>query len=434
MLRGLALIAILPLVLCSPTAGQTLAWPDRSGPSCDGHADPVEARGLPTHWDEQSGRNIAWRIRLQGSGHSTPVIDAGRAWFTAASADGRQQFVYCVDTDSGEVRHHKLQFENPDPEPLSNEINTYASPSCVLEADAVYVHFGTYGTARLDPRTAATVWQRRDIHCRHFRGPGSSPVLVDDVLILTFDGIDQQFLMALDKHTGQTRWRSDRSTDFKDLEPDGTPRGEGDYRKAYGTPGVFKVGDRLQVASVGARAAFGYDALTGEEIWTIEHGDYNAAIRPLFLPPLLMLNTGSRSARQLALRLDDTTRGNVSKTHIVWDRTRGNAALSNPVIADGRLYMVTDTGVLHVLDARTGLELFSQRLPGDHTASPVVANGLIYFFSERGQATVIRASEQLEIVARNELAEGMRASPAVAGGALFLRTFGSLYKIATSGP
>ncbi len=423
-------------LLLPATAGQSqnLPWPERNGPTGDGHAAPEEARGVPLEWDEATGRNIAWRLPLIGEGHSTPVIGNGQVWFTAATRDGTQQFVYAVDAESGRVRHRKLLFENKDPEPLGNIVNTYASPTCVLEPDAVYVHFGTYGTARLDPETAETVWARRDIHCSHYRGPGSSPVLLDDLLILTFDGVDYQFLKALDTRTGQTVWRTDRTTDFRDLEPDGTPRADGDYRKAYSTPGLIQVGQAWQVVSVGARAAFGYDARTGEEIWTIEHPDYNGAIRPLFLPPLAILNTGSRGASLLGLRLDETTRGDVTDSHIVWERTRGNGSLPTPVLVEDRLYQVTDQGVLHCLDARTGEERFSARLPGNYTASPIVAHGLIYFVNERGQTTVIRATDHFQVVARSQIADGVRASPSIAGGALYLRSFQYLYKIAQTTP
>jgi len=420
-------VALLP---AQSSANRPLRWPDKNGPTLDGRALVREAQGVPVEWDEASGKNIAWKIPVQGKGHSTPVIGLGRIWFTAATEDGTQQFVYCVDAETGRVLHRKLQFENPDPEPLGNDINTYASPSCVLEHDAVYVHFGTYGTARLDPETAETLWQRRDIQCRHFRGPGSSPVLCGDLLILTFDGIDQQFLLALNKRTGQTVWRTDRSTDYHDLEPDGKPRRDGDFRKAFGTPGVAEVDGRMQIVSVGARAAFGYDALTGKEIWTIEHEDYNAAIRPLLLPPLVILNTGSRGSNQLGLRLDESTRGNVTNTHVAWDRTRGNPRLSTPVLIGERLYMATDLGVLYCLDARTGEEVFSERLRGAYTASPAFADGRIYFCNEDGETTVIKAADEFELVARNAVQGHVRASPAVAGGAIYLRSFDHLYKIA----
>jgi outer membrane protein assembly factor BamB len=427
---AIAVFLIFRAALAAPPS-----WPDKSGPTLDGHVPQRDAAGLPTEWDEATGKNIAWKIKLEGEGHSTPVIGDDRVWLTAATKDGRQQFVYGIDAASGDVIHHKLLFENPDPEPLGNGLNTYASPSPVLEEDALYVHFGTYGTARLDPATAQVVWQRRDINCRHFRGPGSSPVLFEDLLILTFDGIDKQFLTALDKRTGKTVWRTERSTDYHDLGPDGKPIGDGDYRKAFCTPGLVKVGDTTHLVSVGSRAAFGYDARTGSEIWTIEHDDYNAAPRPIFFRGRdsvlhTILDTGANGADLVAVRLDGTTRGNVTKSHVTWMRSRGNARLPTPVLVGEKIVMVIDGGVLYCLSAATGSELWSKRMNGTFVSSPIVAGGLVYLCDEDGRTTVIRPGETCEVVAENVLSEGMRASPAVAKGALYLRTRGHLYKIA----
>ena len=143
--------------------GQDLPWPRKTGPFATGVAASVHSQGVPTKWDESQGLNIAWGIDLEGVGHSTPVIGNGRIWFTSATEDGHQQFVYCVSEDDGSVVHHELLFENEDPEPLNNPVNSYASPTCFLTSNAVYVHFGSYGTARLDVSSANVVWQRRGV-------------------------------------------------------------------------------------------------------------------------------------------------------------------------------------------------------------------------------------------------------------------------------
>lgn len=421
----------LVLLAATHAGAQQIPWPDKNGPTFDGRALPEAAEGLPTSWSEETGENIAWKIKIEGAGHSTPVVGEGRVWVTSATVDGKQQFVYGVDAQTGEVLHHKLLFENPQPEPLGQDVNTYASPSPVLEPGAVYVHFGAYGTARLDSRTGKVVWENRSLQVRHYRGPGSSPILFEDLLILTFDGIDRQYLAAVDKHTGELVWRTDRSTDFKDLGPDGKPRGNGDYRKAFSTPGLVEVAGRMQVVSVGARAAFGYDARTGEEIWTVEHEDYNAAARPVFYKNLAILNTGSRGAALLAVRLDKTTRGNVSQTHIAWARRQGTPRLPSPALVGDRLYNLFDNGVLYCLNAATGEEIWHGRIGGNFTASPVVANDLLYCCDERGRTSVVTA-DQFKVIARNTIEEGQRATPAVAGGGLYLRTYSHLYKIAAT--
>jgi len=425
-----ALAAALPTgVGADARAADRIPWPEKSGPTADGRVGPADAAGVPTQWDEATGKNIAWSIPLEGDGHSTPVIGGGRLWFTAATTDGKRQFVYCVEAATGKVLHHRPVFENPEPEPLGNGVNTYASPSCVLESDAVYVHFGTYGTARLDPATAEKVWERRDLNCRHFRGPGSSPIVYENLLILTFDGIDKQFTAALDKRTGETVWLTPRSTDYHDLDQNGKPRGDGDLRKAYGTPRVTLVDGKPQLISIGSRAAFGYDALTGDEIWTLEHENFNASARPLFLPGMAILNTGSERAYVTALKLDGTTRGNITKTHVLWQRKTANAALSAPVLVGERLFFVTNQGVAYAVDARSGEELWAHRLGGSFTASPIAAGDRIYFSDEKGTTTVVRAAGEYEELAANVLADGLRASPAAAEGALYLRTFDRLYKL-----
>ena len=430
--RLLLCAAALSMLVTGQLRADDLPWPDRSGPFHNGTAAEQDAKGVPTTWDEATGKNIAWKIDLEGFGHSTPVIGDGRLWLTAATEDGKQQFVYAIDTESGKIIHHKLLFENVYPEPLGNVVNTYASPSCVLEHDAVYVHFGTYGTARLDPKTAEVVWQRRDIPCRHFRGPGSSPIVWGNLLILTFDGIDQQFVTALDKRTGKSVWRTDRSTDFKDRRTDGVLMQDGDNRKAYGTPATVKVEGKTQLISVGSRAAFGYDVETGKEIWTVTHRDFNAAAPPLFYKGLAIINTGSGGANLMAIKLDASTTGNVDKTHIAWNRSKGNSRLCAPALDGSHLWMLTDNGVLYSIDAETGKEVEAVRLGGAFVASPVIAGEHLFACNEDGGINVVKTTTPAEVIATNTLGDGMRASPAVAAGAIYMRTFKRLYKIAES--
>ena len=407
----------------------SLGWPNRFGPTSNGHVAPGDAQGLPVSFDESTGRNILWKMPLSDHGLSTPVILHGKVWLTSASEDGTQQYVDCIDAESGDVLHHRLLFENTDPEPLGNPVNTYASPSCVVTDDAVYAHFGTYGTARLNPKTLDVVWQRRDINCRHFRGPGSSPVLHDNLLILTFDGIDQQFLTALDINTGDTVWRTERSTDYEDLDENGRPERDGDLRKAYSTPGVIDVDGRAQVISVGSRAAFGYDAETGREIWTVRHADFNASSPPCFFSGMVLLHTGSRTRNLIAIRLDETTLGDVTESHEVWNRDQGNSQMSSPVLKDGLVFMLTDNGVALCVNAATGERVNRVRLGSVFVSSPIVANDYLYACSEDGTMTVLRANGTLEVVAKSRLSDGMRASPAAADGRLYLRTFSDLYCI-----
>jgi outer membrane protein assembly factor BamB len=420
---------LLILATVTAEASDRLNWPARTGPGLNSLIPANDAAGLPTEWSEDPSKNIAWKLDLEGFGHSVPVVGFGKIWLTAATKDGKQQFIYCIEQSTGKVLHHKLMYENAEPEPLKNEVNTYASPSCALEKDAVYVHFGTYGTARLNPETAEVVWERKDIKCRHFRGPGSSPIVWMDHLILTFDGIDAQFVMALDKHTGKTVWRTDRTTDYGDLDENGQPKLEGDLRKAYSTPGYVDVNGRTHLISIGSRAAFAYDALTGEELWTIRHDDFNASSPPMFFESHAILNTGSRGSNLLSVRLDETTRGDVSQSHVVWNRDKGNSDLSAPILIGDRIFSVLNNGVVNCVNVKTGEEIWKDRIEGTFTASPIAGDGRIYFCNEEGDCYVVEASDSFKLISKNHLSEGMRASPSAADGHLFLRTFTRLYCI-----
>ena len=409
-------------------------WPNKNGPTGDGIVPTEDAKRLPLKWDGAGGENIAWRVELPNEGHSSPVIGGDLIWMTAATADGTKQFVYGLNRHSGAWEHKMTVFENAAPEELGNPLNNYAAPSPVLEADALYAHFGTYGTARIDPVTAKVAWQRRDINVRHYRGPGSSPIVHKNLLILTFDGIDKQFVTALDKATGRTVWMTPRSTDYQDLDQYGKPTRDGDMRKAYHTPAVFEIDGREVLVSVGSRAAFGYDVGTGAEIWTIRHGGFNAAIRPLRVGDVLILNTGSERAHTLGVRIDGKMKGDITESHVVWDREKRNASESCPVAVKGLLFQITRGGVLTCVRIATGEDVWEDRLSGQHLPSPIAAEDRLYFSNDRGDTRVVRAAEKFELLAENKLAEPMTASPAVAEGALFLRTKGALYRISAKKP
>ncbi|SMP78792.1 Outer membrane protein assembly factor BamB, contains PQQ-like beta-propeller repeat [Neorhodopirellula lusitana] len=432
-LSFIALFAIGLLASLVASAPNVLAqWPDRHGPSHDGVVADADAEGLPIHWTDTE--NVAWKAPLHDEGHSSPVIADGKIWLTTATTDGKKQFVIAIDEQTGEILHDRLLFENAEVEKLGGAVgfNNYAAPSCVLGPSVVYVHFGSYGTAKLDAKTAEVIWQRRDLPCRHFRGPGSSPVLYGNKLVLTFDGVDQQYTTALDAETGQTLWRTDRTTDYEDLGDDGKPLRDGDMRKAYCTPAIVPVGDQLQILSVGARAMQSYDLETGDELWTLRHKSYNAGIRPLWIPEekLAIINTGSRGAQLLAVRLDASTKGDVTDSHVEWVRERGNPRFAKPIQHDGLIFQVTDNGVVSCIELETGDELWKKRISGDYLASPILAGDRLYFFNQSGLGTVVKAQRDPEVIAVNDV-PGMAttACPAVSSGAIFVRGKEHLYKI-----
>ncbi|NQT54076.1 PQQ-binding-like beta-propeller repeat protein, partial [bacterium] len=249
-----ALLAVLLLLV--PTLARA-DWPDYRGPTGDGHAAPAKdgkPHGLPLRWSET--QNVTWKTAIPHRGWSTPVVLGGQVWLTTATTQGNDFFAICVDAATGKVLFNERLFHSDEPEPLSNHVNCYASPTPVIEPGRVYVSFGSYGTACLDTATRKTLWTRTDLQCRHYRGPGSSPILFGNLLILSMDGVDVQYLVALDKATGRTVWKTPRSTEWKDLDAKGQPFRDGDFRKSFGTPLVINAGGRPQMISLGSKATF----------------------------------------------------------------------------------------------------------------------------------------------------------------------------------
>ncbi len=399
-------------------------WPDFRGPTFDGHASTAST-ALPLQWSETN--SVTWKTAIPYKGWSTPVIIGKQIWITTATDDGHDFFAVCVDADSGKTIFNERLFHADTPEPLGNKLNSYASPSPVIEAGRVYVHFGSYGTACLDTGSFKVLWKRDDLPCKHFRGPGSSPALFNDLLILTMDGIDVQYLVALDKKSGKTVWRTDRTANWNDIEASGLPRGGGDFRKAYSTPLIVDFKGAKQLLTIGSKAAYAHDPQTGREIWKLDHQGFSPAARPVFDGTNVFVSTGNGKAEMIAVRLGST--GALTETNILWRNSRGTPRMPSPVLVGELLFLLSDGGIATCLEAATGKELWQERLGGEYAASMIYANERIYCFSQDGKATVLKPSRTFEILTTSRLDDGFMSSPAVIGNAFILRTRTHLYRI-----
>ena len=405
-------------------------WPDYRGPWANGHASaPADTKpaGLPVQWSETE--NVKWKTPIPDRGWSSPVVLGNQIWLTTATEDGHDFFAICVDASSGKILFNEKLFHADTPEPLGNKVNCYASPSPVIELGRVYVHFGSYGTACLDTQTFKVIWKRGDLPCRHYRGPASSPILYKDILILTMDGIDMQYVVALDKQTGRTVWKTDRTADWNDLNTDGRPIGDGDFRKGFGTPLIITSDSGTQMISVGAKAAYSYDPANGRELWKFKTSAHSPAPRPLFGRGLVFIAAGRGKSEWLALRVDG--RGDLTDAQVAWRTTRNVPLAPSPLLVDDLLFSLTDNGVMCCLEAATGKEIWQERVEGEYYASLLYGDGNIYCFNQEGKITVLKAGRMFEVRATNTLDDGFMASPAVAGKALILRTKKNLYRIET---
>ena len=404
------------LVVAAP-AVQDVPWPEFRGPTRDGRA----IADLPLTWSEE--HNVRWKTDLPGEAHSSPVVGEGRVWVTTATDAGRELWALAVDVETGDLLHERLVFEVEEPQRIRNRMNGHASPSPVLEPGRVWVHFGTAGTACLDASTGKTLWSRTDLECDHLEGPGSSPILFEDLLVFNVDGADVQYVVALDKTTGALRWRTNRSKALRSLEPA--------LRKAYGTPIVMRVGGHDQLISTGARETVAYDPRSGLRLWGLAHPGFSMSSRAVVGDGRVFVNTGYERAELWAVAPpeDDGV-----EPRVVWKMEKRAPNMSSPVFFEGRLTLVADGGVVSRLDAATGAMLWQERVGGPYCASLLHVPGRVYLFDREGLGTVLSDGPAFEILSQNRLDAGCMASPAVCGDSLVLRTTESLYRIEEERP
>ncbi len=421
-LSPLVLLASLLLPACLQAEEN---WPRFRGPTGQGLSDST---GLPLKWSESE--NVKWKTAVHGKAWSSPVVLGNQVWLTTATEDGKDLFAVAVDRTSGKILHDLKLFRTEEPQ-YADRFNSYGSPTPAIEEGRVYVTFGSPGTACLDTTTGRVLWERRDLQCNHWRGAGSSPILWDNLLILHFDGADFQYVVALDKGTGRTVWKTDRSIDFKDLGADGKPIRDGDFRKAFSTPLVVTHEGKPLLISVGSNATYAYEPATGKELWRVEERKHHSGtVCPIVGHGMVFTATGLAKGELWAVKLGG--RGVITDTHVAWKATRNVPNRPSPVLVGDLIFMVDqDGGVASCLEAKTGEVVWRERLPGsgNHSASPVHADGRIYFFNENGHGTVIEAGRQFKVLAENKLDAGFMASAAIAGQALFLRSKTHLYRI-----
>jgi len=430
-------LSLTPLLLAAvalPGAAPAEDWPQFRGPRGDGVSS---AAGLPAEWSPTL--NVRWKVRTPGRGRSSPVVLGDRIWMTAADEtpaspeevalrladlpEPGQLYVarrvslraLCLDRVSGKLLYDVELFgvENPDP---IHRLNGYATPTPAVEPGRVYCDFGTYGTACIDAATGRVVWKTR-LPAEHVLGPGSSPVLVKDLLVLVRDGCDAQYVAALDKGTGKVLWRTDRPPMQTETRYE---------KKAYSTPLVVEAGGRVQIVAPGAQWVCSYDPADGREIWRVRHGrGFSLAPSAVYGHGMVYVATGCNVAELWAIRVDGG--GDVTRTHVAW-RAKGQIPLmSSPVLAGKELYCVSDDGIVSCFDAAGGKVHWRERIGGNHLASPLYADGKLYFFNWEGRTTVLKPGTEFVRLADNPLEGPLAATPAVAGRAIFLRTDAHLY-------
>lgn len=415
-------------------AQAAVAWPQFRGPSGDGHSD---ARDLPLTWSETS--NVVWKVAPLGRGRSSPVVVDGRVWLTTAVERGIERtrmgsddmqtaghvslHALCLDAANGRTLWQVQLYDVDQPDPV-HWLNSWATPTPVVAGGRLYCDFGTFGTACLDGATGEVVWQKR-LPLDHQVGPGSSPIIWENLLILVRDGRDQQYVTALDRQTGNEVWRTDRPP-IEARSPN--------VKKSFSTPLLVGAGADVQLLSAAPHWVVSYRPTTGEEIWRARHGTgFSIGTCPSYADGLVVIGTGCMRPDLVTLATDG--HGDVTESAIHWRTSRQAPVMSSTVIVGEELHWVSDRGTACCADLRTGEFHWTERLGEDHLASPLFAEGRIYYFGQEGTTTVIKPGKVFEKLATNPLEGTVIATPALIDGAIFLRTDTHLYRIGeTAGP
>lgn len=398
-LLGLSAFA-LPL-----TAGEN--WPGWRGVRGDGSVE--EGSKLPVQWSVPE--NVIWKTALPGRGHASPIIWQDRIFVVEAVKDTEERVLISLNRKDGKVLWKKTVLKAPIEH--IHPLNSYSSSTPATDGERVYVSF-------LDDKQMFVaaydfegneLWKKRPGVFSSVHGYCSNPILWKDKVIINGDHDGDAYIVALDRVTGETLWKTDR--------PNKT--------RSYCTPIIRNIDGRNQMILSGSKSVASYDPDTGKQHWVIDGPTEQYVASIVYNGKYLFMTCGFPERHLLAI--DPKGSGNVTETHVVWRTTDDCSYVPSPVMVGKYLLMVSDKGVASCFVADTGEKLWKEKLPKRHSSSLIEANGLAYFLSDKGIMTVVKPGPTFEMVAQNQLGEETNASPAVYDGKFYLRGDEHLYCI-----
>jgi outer membrane protein assembly factor BamB len=422
-------------------------WPQFRGPLASGRADGA---GLPDTWSAADGRNIAWRAPIPGLAHSSPIVWGDRVFVTTAISSRKDATfkpglygegtasedvtvqkwnVLALDRATGRVLWERTAYEGV-PKEKRHIKATYANATPATDGKVVVAFFGSQGVYAYD-MDGRPKW-RRDLGRlnagaydlpEYEWGTASSPVIWRDLVILQADQQEGSFVTALRLADGSTAWKTTR-----------------DELPSWATPGVSPDGELVTNSPKFIR---GHDAATGKELWRLGRSSNITAPTPLFEEGLIVVGSGRRPNAPLFV-LKPGARGDITLAEgatsggpVVWTREGAGPYMPTPIVYGGLVYVLKNQGILTAWDLRTGEKKYEERLPGvvsGFSASPVAADGKLYLSSEDGDVHVVRAGPRFEVIGVNRMDEAIMATPAIAGGLMLVRGEKTLFAVRGNGP
>jgi outer membrane protein assembly factor BamB len=397
-------------VLCLWCALVLGNWPQFRGPNSDCHSKEK----TPLEWSDS--KNVAWKTPIPGLGWSSTSVVDGWVFLTTAvpQGEGLSLRAMALDAKTGKVVWDR-EVRAVEKVPSIHQKNSHASPTPIVKDGAVYVHFGTLGTAKLAAADGTVQWLNTELIYPPMHGSGGSPVLHDGKLVVACDGSVDPFVAAIDAQTGKIAWKQPRSVKAR-------------ISHSFVTSAVAVVDGQAQVFSPGPDHLAVYDLKDGKELAKVRAPGWSVVPQPTFGHGLVFYNHDYDNPELMAVKLGG--KGDVTETDVVWRIDRGAPSTPTPVLVGDELYFVSDLGIASCVDAKTGKRHWMERLGGNFSASPVYANGRILFLNETGTATWVKAGTTFEVLGSCEVPGKTFATPAFDEGAMYLRTDSAVYKIA----
>jgi outer membrane protein assembly factor BamB len=400
--RGLrrGLIAVAAGLFVALPSGSAENWPAWRGPRLDGTSRETE---FPVHWSATS--NVVWKTELPGAGHASPIVWEDRVFTVAALADNQARVLVCLDRKTGRILWQPVVITSL--LERKHSLNSHASSTPATDGELVYVAFLDHSemVASAYDFDGRQRWLVRPGKFSSMHGFCSSPILYKDKVILNGDHDGDSYLVALDRSTGRTLWKVPREN----------------QTRSYCVPLIRELAGRTQMILSGDKCVASYDPDNGGRHWIIDGPTEQFVASVVYNEgaDLLFVTGGYPDHHILAVKPDGT--GNITKSDkIVWRTNRGVAYVPSPIAEGDYFLVVSDSGVAHCFEARSGKLMWQERL-GEHHASLVSAGGLVYFLNDRGVMNVVRPGPQFVRVAQNEIGEKTFASPAISRGRVYLR-------------
>lgn len=405
------------LVLLSTQGASAENWPGFRGPTRQGVSSET---GLPTRWS--ATENVAWKTAIPGSGWSSPIVWDDRIFLTTATDEGKSFRVLALDRRSGKILWNKEVFRQELTQ--KQPPNSYATPTPVTDGRRVYVLSFNGKIAALS-FAGQVEWTNTEVDYYSQHGLAVSPVLHEGLLIIPFDGSsrgedktvgwqkpwEEAFILALDCNTGKARWRAKR----------------GPSRIAHVTPNILGTGDDAQLVSGAGDVVQGFDLDSGKRIWSVRSEGEGVVPSVVIGDDLVYTASGFGNPTIRAVR--PGSREDPDRAKVLWEQSKNVPSIPSFILDGKHLFSINQDGIAMAMDATSGEIVWRERIGGKHSASPILADGRIYFLSEEGESAIINAKPPFDVVARNSIDEKCQASYAVSQGQIFIRSASHLYCI-----